>query len=294
MKATKVPNELISAPHYNNFVKLDSVKIIESCMHIKDKKGAMFLKDHMLLFVLEGTKHINYGSQTISVHKHEMVLLKKNISFNYHKTGDFKNDNCYDCLMFFLKDEFILDFIKMAGIKDTQTEVSARIRVKKVKEPLLSFLYSIKPYFQDLESINSGLVRLKMLELLYDLASTDNELLLQLIQLKRQVVADIPQIIEDNYMNPLGLEDFAYLSGRSLSSFKRDFKSIYKVSPGAYIREKRLLKAKELIEATKLPVKEIGYETGFDSVSHFSRSYKQFFGISPSAWRDQTSESALD
>ncbi|PQA97228.1 AraC family transcriptional regulator [Chryseobacterium shigense] len=285
MKATKVPNELMNAPHYNNFLRLDSVKIIESCTSVTDKKGAMFLKDHMLLFVLEGTKHILYGNQRYTVSKNQMVLLKKNISFDYHKTGDLENNHSYDCIMFFLKDEFVLDYIKMAGIKDTTTEEMARITVKKVKEPLLSFVLSIKPYFNDASKISPGLIRLKMLELLYDLANTDRNLLLQLLQLKQQVVADIPQIIEENYTNPLSLEDFAYLSGRSLSSFKRDFQLIYKVSPGNYIRERRLKKAKELLTVTELPVKDICYETGFDNVAHFSRLFKSFFGSTPSQTR---------
>lgn len=286
MKQTIVPNELIKSSRLN-YITLDSVKIIESCTQIKEKRGAMFLKDHMLLFVLEGAKHITYGNSLYSVNKNEMVLLRKNTGFDYLKTGNFENNSNYDCLMFFLKDEFILDFIKMAGIKDYATEDMAKITIKPVKEPLTSFLASIKPYFANPSGIDSGLVRLKMLELLYDLASTDRNLLLQLLQLKQQIVADIPQIIEENFANPLSLEDFAYLSGRSLSSFKRDFRIIYKSSPGRYIRERRLNRAKELLLATELPIMDVCYEAGFDSVSHFSRLYKSFFGTPPSEFRNR-------
>ncbi|WET03988.1 AraC family transcriptional regulator [Flavobacterium sp. YJ01] len=285
MKATKVPGQLIDAPYYNNFVKLDSVNIIESCTHIRDKKGAMFLQDHMLLFVLEGTKHITYGNKTYTIEKNQMVLLKKNISFDYHKTGNFENKDCYDCLMFFLKDEFILDFIKMTEIKEVPTEEMARVTVRTVQEPLRSFVLSIKPYFNDPDKIDSGLVRLKMLELLYDLASTDRALLLQLLQLKQQAISDITQILEENLTSPLTLEDFAYLSGRSLSSFKRDFSAIYKTAPAKWIREKRLNHAQNLLTVTELPITDVCYESGFESPAHFSRLYKKYFGVSPSSAR---------
>lgn len=287
MKATQAPNDLINSSGGSNYIKLDSVNIIESCKHIRDKKGAMFLQDHLLLCVLEGTKHIYYGGTTYTVHKNEMVLLKKNINFDYHKTGNFHEDSCYDCLMFFLKDEFILDFIKLTGIKEFSHDELARVTVKTVQEPLLSFLGSIRPYFQNPSSIDAGLVRLKMLELLYDLATIDKELLLQLLQLKHQMVADIPKVIEENYTNPLSLEEFAYLSGRSLSSFKRDFQVIYKVSPGQYIREKKLNRANELLLMTELSIKDICYETGFDSVSNFSRLYKKSYGVTPSDYRSK-------
>ena len=93
-------------------------------------------------------------------------------------------------MYFFLKDEFLVDFMKMAGINSTYSEEMARTTVKPVKEPLLSFVNSIKPHFRDPENVDQGLIRLKIMELLYDLASTDKNLLLQLLQLKKQVVAD--------------------------------------------------------------------------------------------------------
>lgn len=286
MKATKAPDELLGAPFYHNFIALNAVNIIESCTHTRDKKGTMFLTDHMLLFVLEGSNKITYGNNSYLVRKNEMVLLKKNINFEFHKIGNQETDHSYDSMYFFLKDEFLVDFMKMAGITSTYTEEMARITVKPVKEPLLSFVNSIKPHFRDPEKVDQGLIRLKIMELLYDLASTDKNLLLQLLQLKKQVVADITQIIEDNYMNPLNLEDFAYLSGRSLSSFKRDFLVIYKTSPAQLIREKRLNKAKELLLMTQLPIKDVCYSTGFENIAHFSRAYKQFFGETPSHSRE--------
>ena len=86
-------------------------------------------------------------------------------------------------------------------------------------------------------------------------------------------------------MNPLKLEDFAYLSGRSLASFKRDFNAIYQVSPAQYIKETRLNKAKELLIATDWTIQDIAFSVGFESLSHFSRVFKQAMGQSPLDFR---------
>lgn len=262
------------------------MEVVESCAHnVADQRGGMFLKDHMLLFVLEGVNRITHGKKTYTVYKNEMVLFKKNISIAYDKTGSADTGNIYDSVMFFLKDEFLSDFMKMSGIKTVQTETLANVNVIQVKEPLLSYIISIKAYFNGSAKIDKGLVRIKIMELLYDLAQIDHNLLLQLIQLKKQVVVDISQIIEENYMNPLKLEEFAYLSGRSLASFKRDFSAIYKTSPAQYLKEKRLNKAKELLATTDWPVTEICFAVGFENVSHFVRIYKEFSGRTPTEYR---------
>ena len=285
-KAVKVPEELSGAPYYHSTLQLNGVTIVESCTQAHDKKNTMFLEDHLLLFVLEGTHHVKLGQTTFDVHKNEMILLKKSVCIESTKQGDPQNDFAYESMMFFLKEEFLMDFIRMKDIKAVATDEVARVFVRPLGTRLLGFLESVKPYFRDPNQIDSGLVRLKMLELLYDLANDDKNLLLQLIQLKQQFRTDITRVMEENYLNPGSLADLAYLSGRSLSSFRRDFQLIYQVSPAQWIRNKRLAKAKELLLSTSMPIADICFQTGYENVSHFSRLYKSVFGHSPTEERE--------
>lgn len=287
MKVLKVPMGLMNAPYYHNALTMDGLSIVESCTHTNSAggvRGSMFLEEAVLLVVLEGTNVLTHGKMEYVVRKNEMVLLKKATQVNHHKTGDPEKNYAYDSLMFFLKEEFIIDFMKMAKIESTATAETAMTMVKPVNERLLKFFYSVKPYFNDQEQIDSGLMRLKMLELLYDLTSTDKNFLQQLLQLKQQVYADIPAVVEENYANPVSLNDLAYLCGRSLSSFKRDFYAIYQTTPAVWIREKRLVKAREML-STGMPVKEVCFSLGFESPAHFSRLFKSHFGQAPSETR---------
>lgn len=282
MKYVKVPGSLTAAPLNHNSLKLNGLSIVESCTHTSTLVGSMFLSDHMLLFVQRGVNTITHGKMKYVVRKNEMILLKKATLIEYHKVGDPEMDNLYDSMLFFLKDEFLIDFIKMANIQSLQTNEQVKVSVRPVKERLQKFFESIKPYFNEPENIDAGLMKLKMLELLYDISGTDKNWLQQILQLKQPVHADISNIIEENFTNPVSLSELAYLSGRSLSSFKRDFQSIYQTPPAQWIREKRLLKANELLSNTLLSVTDICYTTGFENVAHFSRLYKDFFGYSPS------------
>ncbi|RNL75274.1 AraC family transcriptional regulator [Sinomicrobium pectinilyticum] len=284
-KAVKVPVELEKAPYYQSTLQLNGVTIVESCTKAHDKKNTMFLENHFLLFVLEGTHHIRFGNTDYTVNKNEMILLKKAIAIESRKQGNPEKDFAYESMMFFLKDEFIVDFIRMASVKSLKTAEMAQVSVRPFGERLLRFLESVKPFFRSPAQINKGLIRIKMLELLYGIANADKNLLLQLIQLKQQVRTDITRIMEENYLNPVSLSDLAYLSGRSLSSFRRDFHAIYRTNPAAWIREKRMAKAKELLKSTTLSVSEICYQTGYENISHFSRLYKSVYGCRPSQER---------
>jgi AraC-like DNA-binding protein len=283
-KPIRVPEDLGRPPDYHRDLKLNGLSIVESCTHTQRRQGAMYLEDHMLLVILEGQMKITHGNSEYNVRKNEIVLLNKAIQIDYDKTGNPQKDNIFNSLMFFLKDEFLYDFIKLAKIGSVQTAEVAKVTVKPVNQRIRAFFDSVVPFFAEPENIDGPLVRLKMLELLYNLSNTDKNLLRQVLQLKQQVYADIPTVVMENYTSPATLSELAYLSGRSLSSFKRDFFSIYHVTPAQWIRQQRLTKAKELLNAG-LPVTEVCYSVGFENLAHFSRLYKTHFGCSPSSHR---------
>jgi len=88
-------------------------------------------------------------------------------------------------------------------------------------------------------------------------------------------------VMEDNFCYNLKLETYAELSNRSLSAFKRDFEKVFSCSPGKWLLEKRLHHALHLLKNQNKPVSEAAFESGFESPSHFSRSFKARFGKGP-------------
>lgn len=283
MKYRKIPTSLAQFSSSRGSLRVKDFLAIASFEHTAQSKGAIFLEEHLLLFVLQGTNTLIHGNQKYVVHKDQMILLPKATVWEYNKEVD-KGSELYDSMLFFIKDEFLKDFMKMAEFERIEPQ-SATVRVRCVSKHLKAYLSSIKPYFENAECIASGLLRLKMMELLYDLALTDKDLLSQILQLKQPRKTEIISIMEQNYTLHLSLPQFAYLSGRSLSSFKRDFMAIYNTAPSKWIRTKRLEKAKELLSTTMLDIVEIAYMSGFENLSHFSRIFKEEFGCSPSKYR---------
>ncbi|MEO6687234.1 MAG: helix-turn-helix transcriptional regulator, partial [Dyadobacter sp.] len=65
----------------------------------------------------------------------------------------------------------------------------------------------------------------------------------------------------------------------------RRLKPLIQQSPAHFIRDIRLAKAKDMIEKEDLTLGEISYKTGFQSQSHFTRTFIKKYGVRPSAYR---------
>jgi AraC-like DNA-binding protein len=185
-------------------------------------------------------------------------------------------------MMFFLKEDVLLEFMRLADYKSSYPVLLVPVYVHSVNDRLVGYLESLKSYFNDSEKINDGLVKLKLLELLFNAVDADNRFLLQFLQLKRKTRKGIAEVIEENFMNPVSISDLAYLSGRSLSAFKREFQATYNTSPLQWIRNRRLDKAEELLTYSNLSVTDICFTIGFENVAHFSKVFKERFGYPPS------------
>ncbi|MDE6384130.1 MAG: AraC family transcriptional regulator [Paramuribaculum sp.] len=92
---------------------------------------------------------------------------------------------------------------------------------------------------------------------------------------------DLMEFMERNYMHNLSMEEIAYFTGRSLASFKRDFKRYCDVTPQKWIIRRRLQAAHELIRRGGRKVSDVCLDVGFKNLSHFSKVYKEAYGVAP-------------
>ena len=83
-------------------------------------------------------------------------------------------------------------------------------------------------------------------------------------------------------MYDMSLDEVAKYTGRSLTTFKRDFKKISDLTPEKWIVRKRLEVAHDMIAREGKKVKDVLLDVGFKNMSHFSRIYKQMYGNAPS------------
>lgn len=183
----------------------------------------------------------------------------------------------------------ILKEVYRADFPAVMKPAAERTATREVPGSMLvtHFIESLALYFAHPELMNPELLRLKIKELVLILlqtsgAGTLSALFLDLYSPRQ---ATISEVVENHLHSDLSLEELAGLSGLSLSTFKREFQKQFRDTPANYLKDKRLEETQKLLLKTDLSVSEICYRVGFKDIAHFSRSFKQKYQVSPSAFR---------
>lgn len=93
--------------------------------------------------------------------------------------------------------------------------------------------------------------------------------------------------IEQNFQNDISVEDIAACRGLNRSYFGKIFRDAMGKSPQEFLMNYRMAKAAELLKLTQLSIGDIGNAVGYPNQLHFSRAFKNIYGISPRDWRNQ-------
>ena len=99
--------------------------------------------------------------------------------------------------------------------------------------------------------------------------------------------------IEQNFQNDISVEDIAACCGLNRSYFGKIFHENMGKSPQEFLISYRMTKAAELLKLTALSVADIGNAVGYPNQLHFSRAYKNVYGISPRQWRNENGRRSL-
>ena len=153
-----------------------------------------------------------------------------------------------------------------------------------LRPDIRSLFESVIPYFEAGEKPSEDMLKLKMTEGVYVLLRTDRNLYASLFDFVEPWKIDILDYLNENYMLDLSMNEIASYTGRSLATFKRDFAKVSDLPPQKWIIKRRLEAARDLILSGKKKVTEACFDVGFKNLSHFSKIYKEAYGVAPS-WR---------
>ena len=234
---------------------------------------------HRLLFVLSGAATVEHGADVYRMEAGQLIFLKRDIAVSLTA-----GDASLEIITAVIGEELLLEFTRMAALPEGPALQDA-VTVHDSTPQLEDYFITLVHYFTSQNGVEPSLARIKLLELLFCTGAKHPALLKQLLQWKQQVYGDIMAVVCDNLENSLTLSRLAKLSGRCLSSFKRDFHAINNMAPSRWIRQKKLEKAKEMVANTSLAVADVCYTLGFGNVTHFSRLFKSYFGVSPSEFK---------
>jgi AraC-like DNA-binding protein len=251
---------------------------------------AKWSEHHYIYYVLSGKKTLHTTEASFTMTEGSIAFIKKGACI----VEQFFDD-VFCIVVFIIPDSFIVSFLN-EYLPTEQPNGSSTQFVIPIYDDIRvrSFYQSIIPYFAS-DEIPDSILELKFKELLLHIIhNPDNEELRNyLLTIRNQEASPIKEIMEANYAYNLTLEAYAKLTNRSLSSFKRDFQSIYKTTPGRWLIEKKLDHAKRLLIQTDKSIADVAFESGFENTAHFSRLFKQKNGTTPIQYRKKASENQV-
>ncbi len=237
-----------------------------------------------LAYVVRGQETFyDFDGEETRVNVGEMLMIPR----HHHMVSDFTNtDGPLEAWLFFFNDQVIEEFLKATPETDT------------LKAPCMPSLFAGTPcltsYVASLQDIYIGLdapfalIKAKLLELLLLLDLHDDQKQLRRFLLntdRRKGRRNIKQLMQSYANQSLTIADYACLSGRSLSSFQRDFKRSFGMTPGAWLRSAKLEKGRDLIENSTLSIAQIAQDSGYADASHFIKDFHRNYGETPKQMR---------
>lgn len=253
-----------------------------SCYDDKLFKSDIMFEHHMLIWFLSGETKIVQADATYQFKKGDIFLIPRNqlaTIINYPKDGQ-----PHKTVVMHLSTERLREFYTNLNVKP-KPAASHGIRCYNDHPLLESCLTSLVPYFE-MKDLPENIASLKITEAISILRVIDKDIDDVLANFEEPGKIDLITYMEKNFMFNMTMEKFGYLTGRSITTFKRDFKKIFNTTPQKWLTQKRLeLAHYQFAEKQRKPV-DVYYEVGFENLSHFSFAFKKQFGYAPTALLD--------
>lgn len=251
--------------------------------HYEDRlfKTEVVFDHHMLVWFISGETKIIQADKSYIFNAGDIFLIPRNqlaTIINYPKDG-----RPHQSVVMHLSIERLRAFYASLNIIPKQITFPKIISFGK--HPLLeSCLASLIPYFDMQEEVfPENIAALKITEAISILRTIDQSIDHVLANFEEPYKIDLADFMEKNFMFNMPLEKFCYLTGRSMTTFKRDFHKVFNMTPQRWLTQKRLeLAHYQIAEKNRKPV-DVYMETGFENLSHFSFAFKKHFGMSPTA-----------
>jgi len=252
---------------------------IYSCTFDKAFTFEQFIPEHILAYQIAGQTQIFHQGGEIMLEAGQLILAHRN---QFAKSIKIPAENeKYQAFSVVLTTERLRKF---AVENDLSSQNNYRGKKNIVFRPdnlLKAYFQSVMAYVDDWKRVSPKLAGMKVYEAIELLLQQKPEVKSFLFDFSDPNKTDLEEFMLKNFHYNVSLEHFAKLSGRSLTSFKRDFATLFKETPSNWLKSKRLSEAYYLMKKKNKKPQDIYLDLGFENLSHFYTAFKHKYGTTP-------------
>ena len=266
----------------------DCSNVLIASYFTDDRGCAHINNEHTLIYLCSGELDIEESGKKTVLHPGDCAFIRRDNRMWLQKKVE--NAKPYRSIVLKFSKAFLREFYQTLNRQQLPTDSERErvsLRVLPSNRPDIRSLFeSVIPYFDASEKPSEDVLKLKMIEGVYILLNSDRNLYASLFDFVEPWKIDILDYLNENYMCDLSMDEIAKYTGRSLATFKRDFAKVCDLTPQKWIIKRRLEAAHDLIKSGKKKVTEACFDVGFKNLSHFSKIYKETYGVAPSWWNE--------
>lgn len=273
--------------YFKQFSVKDLLFLYYKCPQ-EEKKINLYTHYNKIIYVLNGKKLIHHTGKSWTLTTDTCFFIRKTA---YNQERFYEVD--WEVLCFYIPDHYLKqvfeEYRSYMPLNSIPTPFSDMLIKIDVNETTRAFFYSIVPYFTQQATPSESLLELKFRELIFNILTnpSNSNLLAYVKGISDRYKPYLQEIMEANYTFNLSLAEYARIAQRSLATFKREFTEEFHTTPGKWLTQKRLEYAQLLLDTSEKNINEITFESGFENPTHFSRVFKEKFGLSPLRYKKQ-------
>lgn len=247
-----------------------------------------FVPDHLFLHIQAGSLRVYDGHQTLTLQAGDCYLVRKNRLVRYDQS---EPEVACQLTFFCFEEKFLRSFQARHHLAAKKTKPTATFLSLTQAELIPAFIQSLTPYRDETGKLTNVFAEVKYEELLLILLQQQPTLADILFDYELPGKIRLEEFMNRHFRFNVSLTRFAFLTGRSLSAFKRDFQAIFNQTPSRWLLQRRLQEAYFLLDKQHQKPSMVYLELGFKDLSHFSFAFKTQFGLAPSALGKQPKKS---
>lgn len=248
-------------------------------------KNKINLTRNTISFLRQGTKEVIGNDKNVKIGKGKFVVMKAGrCLMTEHISTEF---NFYKSILLFFSNDIASKLLEQKKVNQASKANNA-FYAFDYDDYIHHFVESLEKLMKMDAKIQSQLLPRKFEEIiLYLIEKEGISFLNDIVQNPNTPQNRLISVVEQNRLNKLNLQELAFLTNMSVSTFKREFQKCYHQSPIKWFQKQRLENAAYLLRIHKKRPIEILEETGYESLTNFVQAFKKEYGVTPKQYQNQ-------